>query len=142
VSGRLHQLENVVAIFHLLLLVDSLSGFILYPVDSLSNGDPQPRAFGNDSKLHVAPQINHQAAGHGHDADPAHPGPSTGESFLVPPAQLTVGLKAQPTPGNLDQQFPHSTVAGSADALFPNAVATVIGCRRQSDRSGQLAAVL
>ena len=84
VNGRFHQLENVVD-----------DSFVFSSRPFLT----KQRSLRNRTEFQITPQINHQSSGHRHNADPPHPGASTGEALLVPLAQFAVRLQAQPTPG-------------------------------------------
>jgi catechol 2,3-dioxygenase-like lactoylglutathione lyase family enzyme len=52
------------------------------------------------------------------DADPTHAFAARSEAPVEPLGQCTVGLQAQPLPGQLDQERASAFVAGLADALL------------------------
>src|SRR5262245_20974773 len=91
--------------------------------------------------VQVTPQGDQQLPRQGHD--PHFPGPLVprAEAALVPLAQRTPGLPAQPQPRQLHDQATHVLVARLADPLLPLTLAAVVGCRRQADQCPQLLAV-
>ncbi len=60
------------------------------------SGRFQLGAFRQHTFFHIPPQSNQQFAGQRHNANPSHPAAAFGKAFVIPAAQLAVGLVAQP----------------------------------------------
>src|SRR5262249_56619684 len=77
-----------------------------------------------------------------HDPDLPKPCVARTEALLVPQAQGTLGLPAEPAPGDLHHHPTHPAVTRLADALLALTVATGVRGRGQPGEARQLAAGL
>ena len=81
-------------------------------------GRAQHGAVGHDAGFQIAPERHHQFAGQGDQGDLADTALQGAHTLDEPPAQVAVGLVAEPQPCELDGERAASGVAGLADALL------------------------
>ena len=77
-------------------------------VDSLSL---EHRSFGHDTCFDVAPECDEQLPCQRHDPDLPSARSAAGEALLVPLRERTLGLVAEPSPGDLDGHPANPAVA-------------------------------
>lgn len=83
--------------------------------------------FRKRTRLEITPESDEEFPGERNDSDLAGSRSAPCEPLLIPEAQSTVGLMAEPPPGDVDREPSHPAVAGSADAKLALGVATLIG---------------
>src|SRR6202165_1938400 len=98
-------------------------------------------AVGHDAALDVAPQGDEQLAGECDDHGALEASGGDADAGMEPACEGSVGLAAEPEPGELDGGMPGSSVAGLADALLAMGGAAGEGGRVEAAIGGELATI-